>query len=406
MRFFFSFLLLLICAALAAQSAPCDYAKLMQQGRDSLQAKKYQGALKKFNAARTCDRDKSPEVDKAVNAVFRAIEGEKEEALRQKKRAEEARQQMENALKEAKEARLRSDSLYELADTERRRAEAALDKIYFYNNRFGLTYDKIKRQYGFIDKQLNTKIGFRYREALPFDDIGYAKVKKDDNNYYLIDTTGAEFLLATDINQLTPSVSALDLSNKNFSQIPNAVFSQTQLKILLLSSNQLDSLPKKICKLTNLETLYLLSNKLTNLPPEIGQLKSLKSLDLSRNRISTLPPEIGQLENLRSLNLRLNNLQTLPTEIGQLKHLQSLDISSSQRILSPPDEPPDFDADEKDLVENRLKTLPSEIQNLKSLNHLNLRYNPFSRAYIEQLRNDMPWCEIVFSQKRFRKFID
>jgi len=33
---------------------------------------------------------------------------------------------------------------------------------------------------------------------------------------------------------------------------------------------------------------------------------------------------------------------------------------------------------------------------LKSLKNLYLYGNPFSAEYIEQLRKDMPWCEIKF----------
>jgi len=42
-----------------------------------------------------------------------------------------------------------------------------------------------KKRFGFIDKEGNTKIDFEYEEALQFENNGYAKVKRN-NTYYLI----------------------------------------------------------------------------------------------------------------------------------------------------------------------------------------------------------------------------
>lgn len=380
-RHFLSLLLSLTCAALAAQSAPCDYAKLMREGRDSLQAKKYPGALKKFNAARTCDRDKSPEVDNAVDSVFRAIEGEKEDALRQKKRADEARRRAteaeEKAKKEtevAKKALARSDSLYELADSEKKRAEAVLDKIYFYKDRFGLAFDKNWRLYGFIDKQLNIRIDFQYLEAQPFENTGYARVKQKDNAYYLIDTIGRQFRLADNIGELNPWVYALDLRHNGLYRIHDIIFLQEQLEVLLLADNNLYYLSPKIGQMKNLLDINLSRNQLGRFSPlEIMSLENLGDIDLDDSRLSCLPVEIGHLQNLRSLNLSNNQLSSLPAEIGQLTNLQTLDLFG-----------------------NQLSSLPAEIRNLKSLKYLDLRKNPFSADYIEQLRKDMPWCEIKF----------
>ena len=50
----------------------------------------------------------------------------------------------------------------EEAQAAEKKATAVLDKIYFYEDRFGLAYDKSEMLHGFIDKDLNTKIGFQY----------------------------------------------------------------------------------------------------------------------------------------------------------------------------------------------------------------------------------------------------
>ncbi len=168
---------------------------------------------------------------------------------------------IEKERKEAVEARLAADKAKEEALAEKTKAEAAeqkanavLDKIYFYEGKYGLAYDN-KAQfglgvYGFIDKNLNTKIDFLYSEAQPFDYTGFAKVKKN-NEYYLIDTTGKEYRLATDIVQLDKSTAALDLRGKDLVNIPSQVCEHLQLEILLLTSNQITTLPPEIGKLEN-----------------------------------------------------------------------------------------------------------------------------------------------------------
>ena len=103
-------------------------------------------------------------------------------------------------------------------------ADVDLKKIDFAGGNYGLFYDKNKNKYGFIDKELNTKIEFKYDEAKGFDgNTGFAKVKKE-NIPYLIDIFGIEYKLATDITQLDSSILALDLSKQNLEIIPPSVF--------------------------------------------------------------------------------------------------------------------------------------------------------------------------------------
>lgn len=176
---------------------------------------------------------------------------------------------------------------------EKRRAEAVRDKIYFYRDRFGLAYDKATKKYGFIDKNLHTKIPFKYNEAYRFEDLGYAQVSIHDQNsaeeltYYLIDTFGHEYKLATELVQLDSTITALDLSSKKLNEIPAEVFNYPRLKILFLTKNRLAKLPAEIGKLSQLIYLDLGENHMQRFQPELGALKQLQILDLRDNSIPT-----------------------------------------------------------------------------------------------------------------------
>jgi Leucine-rich repeat (LRR) protein len=442
--------LLLVFAAHAY--GQCDqFDKLLKKGDAYLKGAKpnYQEAINAYTAAILACNDRAGEAQKRIASMVNGIDRLRENAVVAEKKAMMAQADTEKA-------RLRSDSLYNVADSERQRAEAVLDKIYFYNNRFGLasalvndtviTFDQQTYEeritvttnylkFGFIDKNLKTRIPFRFIEALPFDYTGYAKVrggnarhysidtsgyksKSNIDRYYLIDTTGAQYLLATEIGQIAPDITALDLRNKDIKEIPDMVFTQHQLKILLLSGNQITHIPEKIKYLNNLKALFIADNDLVSLPAEIGQLKDLHSLDVSQNRIDSLPSELGKLKKLQLLNLHDNQLKTLtpglwqlsdlhaldlsrnalsslPTEIGQLTNLQTLYLHSNQLRYWPAEIGMLNQIQNLDIASNRLIDLPDEIGQMQKLKTLNLGYNNLQRlpAEIGQLK-DLYWFDV------------
>jgi Leucine-rich repeat (LRR) protein len=279
----------------------------------------------------------------------------------------------------------------------RNTAEAVLNKIYFYADRFGLAYDKDKQRYGFIDRALNTKIDFKYKEAAPFENNGYAKVRWFDNSFHLIDTSGEEYRLAFELSQLTPpndddsDITALDLRSKFLETIPLQVFEQAQLRILLLDNNDLTRLPPQISKLAQLQSLYLSGNKLTTLPdfpkltqlqkldlsytqlttpPDLSKLTQLQTLVLIGNQLTT-PPDLSKLTQLQTLVLRSNQLTTLP-DLSKLTQLQILDLSDTQ-LKTVPDLSKLTQLQTLDLSDNQLKTVP-DLSKLTKLQILDLSY--------------------------------
>ncbi len=323
--------LLALCAAITTAQQCRDFDCAYREAQrllDSKQDNKYTKAMAHLDDAEAFagqDKAQNEKIRALRKKVFVAIEKERKEAVEARDEARREREIAGAAERKAREARWEAqqhalNALQEKfkAEESEKKARAVLDKIYFYDDRFGLAYDKNTSRYGFIDKNLNTKIDFKYLEAQPFEYTGFAKIKKYDI-HYLIDTTGKEYKLATDVAQLDDSITALDLRGKKLDSIPPDVWEYTQMYVLMLNNNQLTFIPAKIGNLKNLRKLDLFDIQLTNLPAEIGKLQNLRALDLGWNQLTTLPAEIGELQNLRNLDLGGNPIP--PSEQEKIRKL-------------------------------------------------------------------------------------
>ncbi len=357
-------------AGLAGQT-PCGaaYARIIAEGDAFLKKGNYKDAFEKYRAARGCSEAEHQVLDKKTADVLRAVDGEREKADKSAAMARRLQRKAEAALQRAEEATAK-------AEAAENKANAVLAKIYFYQDRFGLAYEN--GQYGFIDKNLKTKIDFKYMEAMPFDYTGFAWVKRLDDNRkqieFVIDTLGKEYPLAYDITEMKETTLALDLRNRDLDSLPQDVFRHTQLKILMLAGNQLKQLPPEIGNLKNLIFLGLSRNQLEQLPSELGDLENLRALQVFSNQLIQLPPELGKLQNLISLHLFNNQLTQLPAEIGNIKNLTLLELGR-----------------------NQLRQLPPDLGNLKNLKTLYLIGNPLNQGELNRIRKMLPQCEIMFS---------
>lgn len=203
--------------------------------------------------------------------------------------------------------------------------------VYFYRDKIGLS--KVEKDgklwYGFIDKNLNVIIDYKYTDAETFDDTGFAKVKRGGKSY-LVDVAGKEYLVSYNIDSLTNSTTALYLGSKDFTKFPSQIFNYGNLKVLILSDCNLDVLPPGIEKLVNLKQLDLAQNYFKKMPPAVLKLSNLTELNLSGNDLTELPKDIDRLQKLQELQLYWNaGLKELPVAISNLKSLKWLDVSGT-----------------------------------------------------------------------------
>ncbi|GAB3995146.1 hypothetical protein GCM10028807_34540 [Spirosoma daeguense] len=142
----------------------------------------------------------------------------------------------------------------------------------------------------------------------------------------------------------------LELGNLDLTELPEEVYSLTNLKVLsvanlLLMSNQgiIDLLSEDQARSADTETYLeflleaekelqadlLVPKQLQSIDARISQLRSLEVLDLRFNRIESLPDSIGTLPRLRRLILHDNQLTIIPESLAGLATLELLDIRNN-----------------------------------------------------------------------------
>ena len=315
---------------LQVQSNCEDAAEIIRLAERDLANRSYERAI-------TAKKD---QINALIKKAFQQIEAEKRSAQQAQKEAERAREQAEiekakaiEAEQEAQTQKERAERALLRVETEKIRADSSLalanqvlDQMYFYNDKFGLTFKKVDSvaqffednyRYGYIDRNGKTVIPFEFEEASAFSSFdGFARVSKGQKKY-LLDTAGELYLVAESLEELGPETEALDLHKVPLKSLPNNIGDFTRLKVLILPNAfqipGLKSLPKSIGKLTQLKYLNLVGNSLTDLPKSFGQLQDLQRLALQHNAFTEVPPALGELKSLSLVDLRHNQITELPS---------------------------------------------------------------------------------------------
>lgn len=214
--------------------------------------------------------------------------------------------------------------------------------------------------------------------------------------------------------------SILHISGFDISELPEELWSLTDLKELDIFEGSVDKIPEDIGNLTNLETLtirvkslsyipssiekltklksltiacasQLIKNlseykplgkaSLSELPSEIGKLKSLEHFELCCTSIKTLPKEIGDLTNLIYLKLSSNSIEDLPDELVNLKKLKSLFLDGNEFKSFPIILRQLKNLEFLELNRNKIEVIPHEVISFKKLSYLNLGNNKITNIH-------------------------
>ncbi|MCP4438786.1 MAG: hypothetical protein GY810_07565 [Aureispira sp.] len=344
---------------------------------------------------------------KEKEAQQRLLAEQQEKLEAEQKRREELERLLENVKKEQnKAARAMSKN------------QKIVDAFYFYEGEVALAYNR--GLYGFIDKNGNIVIDFRYKKIEPFnEETNYAKAVKDGytENFYLIDTEDNEYKLAEGLDDLDgttqalelyaqlmvlairqepifapnsdtskifdfPQIEILDLRGNQLGRQPKCLDYLVQLprlKSLNLRGNQLDFLPKSVGDLSNLTYLNLsLNSSLESFPECVTQLSKLEILDFSDSQLEDLSESFGQLQSLRKLNLSDNCLEELPESFGQLQNLAKLKLNSNELQVLPESFGQLRSLKELYLNFNKLQVLPESFGQLSNLRLLEIGFQELS----------------------------
>lgn len=169
--------------------------------------------------------------------------------------------------------------------------------------------------------------------------------------------------------------SRLSLNAYEIIEIPDLLYTCSDVEHLYLHRNKITVVPQEITQLVNLTTLTLDYNNITHLPPEIGNLKNLVNLNISYNPLKVLIPEIGELENLEAFWCNKIQLREIPKEIGKLEKLDTFGARGNELVALPEEITNLTKLRWLTLENNFIETLPDTMDCMESLVHCNLKNN-------------------------------
>ena len=365
-------------------SSQCDYSYRKYVKKADRELKKgnkadFKLAINSYLTAIELCRDNDKIFHQKILITFDKIESLKQEAIQDKIVAREAE----------RDAKIQK----KIAQNERDTNKRIIDKMYFYDGKFGLSFNGEK--WGFIDKKGNTKIDFKYESAGVFNAYGFARVE-DNGKKLLIDTAGHNYKLAESLREVNKSTQAIIIKNERIdlnqfldidsivyiectktqiNTIPEDLRAWNNLKVLSLNDNELDTIPKGLGTLNNLEVLNLSKNNISKVPIELTNINNLKILSFLDNNLDNIPEKLSDLKNLESLNLIGNNISKIPKELGSLDKLKKLSLSYNKIDTIPKEFGKLSNLEKLELTNNNINKVPKELGSLGKLKNLSLSYN-------------------------------
>lgn len=124
---------------------------------------------------------------------------------------------------------------------------------------------------------------------------------------------------------------SINLSHNGITSVGTTITTMGDtLSLIDLSFNNISELPSEFGKLTNLKNLNLAFNRIETFPESLFNIKGLSDLNLSYNKLSSpLKGKFGNFETLSLLNLAGNQLNEFPSVICDAKSLTKLYLNNN-----------------------------------------------------------------------------
>ncbi|BFZ13214.1 hypothetical protein BsWGS_16253 [Bradybaena similaris] len=196
--------------------------------------------------------------------------------------------------------------------------------------------------------------------------------------------------------------SKADLSNCHLEFIPETVFVNIELQILILRHNALRERPfdediytigwlDDLPRFTFLRSLNLADNQLMTFPLSLCNVRSLMELNLASNKLEEIPPQICELVNLQVLHLHNNLLNSLPEEISKMRQLTVIVLAFNRFVTIPPvllqSQHMTFKLDSIIMAGNEISRLPAEqLMHMAHIKKIDLRLNKLQLLPTETAR--------------------
>ncbi|XP_064615191.1 leucine-rich repeat-containing protein 63-like [Liolophura sinensis] len=135
--------------------------------------------------------------------------------------------------------------------------------------------------------------------------------------------------LLPDVSPLVNTLTYLNLSFNDFTNLPEEVLDMSQLEVLKFRNNPISLLPRGIEKLSNLHVLVMNFCQLESLPNELCTLKKLEHLNIAFNKLTSLPCGMGNLSQLREIVMEGNQVPALPWSILKLRRLRAVNVRNN-----------------------------------------------------------------------------
>lgn len=205
----------------------------------------------------------------------------------------------------------------------------------------------------------------------------------------------------------------LILINNQFTEVPEAIFSLSELRTLRLENNAISSIPDSVSKLKSLLEISLDENKFYEFPISLTKVKTIERIWIDKNRISSVPTNfpffniqrlsishnilsnfggIIEWNTLQVLLINDNFLTVIPKEIKNLNHLKKFHLNQNKIHYISPELGQLLELKALELRNNLIEEIPvhiGELINLESLDfsNNNIKYLPSSMGLLNKLIN-------------------